>query len=104
MGLENASKSQGIQEFASRLAQKSAQIAPADEDSKQELSVGLGQFNIQSLWWRESHCGVLQAIQSSPSLVVCTKYQEGRPENAMRRPVSFETKVYAAMREATALP
>lgn len=49
-GLENASKSKGIQEAASQLAQKLAQIAATDEDSRQELSVGLGQFDIQSFW------------------------------------------------------
>ena len=43
-GLENASKSQGIQEAASQLAQKLAQIAATDDDSRLELSVGLAQL------------------------------------------------------------
>ena len=53
-GLENASKSQGIQEAASqlaqKLAQKLAQIAATDADSRLELSVSLGQFDIVSFW------------------------------------------------------
>ena len=49
-GLENASKSQGIQEAASQLAQKLAQIAATDADSRLELSVSLGQFDIVSFW------------------------------------------------------
>ena len=49
-GLEDASKSQGIQEVASQLAQKLAQIAATDADSRQELSARLGQFDIQSFW------------------------------------------------------
>lgn len=49
-GLENASKSQGIQEAASQLAQKLAQIAATDADFRQELSVSLGQFDIGSFW------------------------------------------------------
>ena len=35
-GLEDASKSQGIQEVDSQLAQKLAPIAATEEDSKQE--------------------------------------------------------------------
>ena len=49
-GLEDASKSQGIQEVASQLAQKLAQIAATEADFRQELSVSLGQFDIGSFW------------------------------------------------------
>ena len=49
-GLEDALKSQGIQEVASQLAQKLARIAATDADSRLELSVGLGQFDIGSFW------------------------------------------------------
>ena len=49
-GLENASKSQGIQEAASQLAQKLAPIAATDKDFSQELSVGLVQFIVGSYW------------------------------------------------------
>lgn len=49
-GLENASKSQGIQEVASQLAQKLPRIAATGEDFRQELSVGLVQFEVESFW------------------------------------------------------
>ena len=49
-GLEDASKSQGIQEVASQLAQKLAPIAATEKDFSQELSVGLVQFIVGSYW------------------------------------------------------
>ncbi len=59
--LENSSKSQGIQEVESRLSQKSAQIAATEQDSRQELSVGLVQFDRKG----RNFCGSFVAIRCS---------------------------------------